>query len=83
VTSNPTAEWIAHQLTDGSELFCRWIRIRRAIGRSNSSAGSPLSRSSAAFITNMPMFILFTSLGILGCMALPGWVMMRLARKAA
>jgi transposase InsO family protein len=37
---------------NGSELICRWIRIRRAIGRSNSSAGSPLSRSSTAFITN-------------------------------
>ena len=37
----------------------------------------------AAFITDMPMFILFTSIGILGCMVLPGWVMMRQAGKAA
>ena len=34
------------------ERICPWVRIRRAIGRSNGSASSLLSRSSADFIIN-------------------------------
>jgi CRP/FNR family transcriptional regulator len=39
-------------ITTGSELISHWTRIRQAIGRSNGSGKSPLSRSSADFITN-------------------------------
>lgn len=37
----------------------------------------------AWFITQMPQFILCAGFGILVCMALPGWVIMRQSRKAA
>ncbi len=37
----------------------------------------------AIFIAWMPGFILAAAFGILACMALPGWVMIRLSRKAA
>src|SRR5258707_5728206 len=37
-------------ITTNSERICPWTGIRRAIGRSNGSASSLLSRSSADFI---------------------------------
>jgi hypothetical protein len=37
-------------ITTNSERICPWVRIRRAIGQSNGSASSLLSRSSADFI---------------------------------
>jgi hypothetical protein len=70
-------------ILQGAAWFVSYA-LRRRLWLAAVGAGWILSAlGMAAFITDMPMFILFTSLGILGCMALPGWVMLRLSRKAA
>jgi transposase InsO family protein len=43
-------------ITTELERICPWVRIRRAIGRSNGSANSPLGRSSADCIINTAGF---------------------------